>query len=130
MHHFPQSQTASSSLCYLLFHRLVFESFFLAIMYILCLLFYTLYWGGGGRVSAVVRALFFNQCGWGLIPELDSICGFSLLVLYTATRGFSLGTPVFPSQQKPSFYLPSNSFDLISFNLLCSLPISRAHTLY
>ena len=78
----------------------------------------------------MVRALSFNQCGWRLIPELDGICGFSLLVLYSASRSSSLGTPVFPSQQKPSFYLPSNSFDLISFNLLCSLPISRAHTLY
>ena len=86
--------------------------------------------GGGGRVSAVVRALSFNQCGRGLIPELDGICGFSLLVLYSAPRGFSLGTPVFPSQQKLSSYLTSNSFDIISFKLLCSLPISRAHTLY
>ena len=64
--------------------------------------------GGGGRVSAVVRALSFNQCGWELIPELDGICGFSLLVLYSAPRGFSLGTPVFPSQQKLSFHLTSN----------------------
>ena len=52
--------------------------------------------GGGGRVSAVVRALSFNPCGWGLIPELNGICGFSLLLLYSASRGFSLGTPVFP----------------------------------
>ena len=115
----------------------MFESFFLAITYILCLLFYTLYWGGGGggealggRVSAVVRALSFNQCGRRLIPELDGICGFSLLVLYSAPRDFSLGTPVFPSQQKLSSYLTSNSFDLISFNLLCSFTISREHTLY
>ena len=54
--------------------------------------------GGGGRVGAVavVRALSFNPRGWGLIPELNGICGFSLLVLYSASRGFSLGTPVFP----------------------------------
>ena len=76
----------------------------------------------------MVRALSFNQCGWGLIPKLDGIYGFSLLALYSASRGFSLGTPVFPSQQKPSFYLRSNLFDLVSFNLLCSLPISGAHT--
>jgi len=32
------------------------------------------------------------------------ICGLSLLlVLYSAPRGFSPGTPVFPSPQKPTF---------------------------
>ena len=40
---------------------------------------------------------------------LDVICGLSLLlVLFSAPRGFSLGTPVFPSPQKPTF-LNSNS---------------------
>ena len=29
----------------------------------------------------------------------------SLLVLYSTSRGFSLGTPVFPSPQKPTFDL-------------------------
>ena len=33
------------------------------------------------------------------------ICGLSLLVLYFAPRGFSPGTPVFPSPQKPTFDL-------------------------
>jgi len=28
-----------------------------------------------------------------------------LLVLYSAPRGFSPGTPVFPSPQKPTFHL-------------------------
>ena len=32
-------------------------------------------------------------------------CGLSLLVLYSAMRGFSLGTQVFPSHQKPTFDL-------------------------
>ena len=101
-------------------------------MYPLSFILYSVLEGGGGgsRVSAVVRALSFNQCGRGLIPELDGIRGFSFLILYSALRGFSLGTPVFPSQQKLSSYLTSNSFDLIPFNLLCSLPISREHTLY
>ena len=41
-------------------------------------------------------------------PGFDSrtnvICGLSLLlVLYSAPRGFSPGTPVFPSSQKPTF---------------------------
>ena len=38
------------------------------------------------------------------IPKSSVICGLSLLlVLYSALRGFSLGTPVFPSPQKPTF---------------------------
>ena len=60
------------------------------------------------RVSmagAVVRELTSHHCGPGLIPRLGVICGLSLLVLYSAPRGFSPGTPVFPSPQKPTFDL-------------------------
>ena len=59
----------------------------------------------GSRVCAVVRALAFHQCVAGLIPGPGVICGLSLLVLYSAPRGFSPGTPVFPSPQKPIFDL-------------------------
>ena len=39
-----------------------------------------------------------HQCGPGSIPGLGVKCGLSLLlVLVLAPRGFSLGTPVFPS---------------------------------
>ena len=45
----------------------------------------------------------------GSIPRPGVICGLSLLlVLYSAPRGFSPGTPVFPSHQKPTL-LNSNS---------------------
>ena len=37
----------------------------------------------------MVRALISHQNGVGLIPRLGIICGLSLLVLYTALRGFS-----------------------------------------
>ena len=47
---------------------------------------------------AVVRALASHQCGPGLNPGVDAICGLSLLlVLFLAPGGFSPGTPVFPS---------------------------------
>ena len=59
----------------------------------------------GSRIGAVVRALAFHQCVPGSIPGLGVICGLSLLVLYSAPRGFSPGTPVFPSPQKPTFDL-------------------------
>ena len=59
----------------------------------------------GGRVDVVVRALAFHQCGPGSISALGVIRGSSLLVLYSAMRGFPPGTQVFPSHQKPTFDL-------------------------
>ena len=59
----------------------------------------------GGRVALVVRALAFHQCGPGSISAPGVICGLNLLVLYSAMRGFSPSTPVFPSHQKPTFDL-------------------------
>ena len=48
--------------------------------------------------SEVVRALASQKCGPGSIPGPGVICGLSLLLaLYSAPRGFSPGTPVFPS---------------------------------
>ena len=56
---------------------------------------------GDGRVA---RALASHQCVPGSIPGPGVICGLSLLlVLYSALRGFSSGTPVYPSPQKPLF---------------------------
>ena len=57
----------------------------------------------------MVRALASHQCVPGSIPGPGVICGLSLLlVLYSAPRGFSPGTPVFPSHEKPTL-LNSNS---------------------
>ena len=52
-----------------------------------------------------LRALASHQCITGSILELGVICGLSLLVLYSALRGFSQGTQVFPYLQKPTFDL-------------------------
>ena len=58
----------------------------------------------GSNLSAVVRALVSHQCGPCSEPSIDAICGLSLLlVLSFLPRGFSPGTPVFPSSQKPTF---------------------------
>ena len=52
--------------------------------------------------GAVVRALASHQCGPGSNPGVDAKGGLRLLlVLSFAPRGFSPGTPVFPSPQKP-----------------------------
>ena len=58
----------------------------------------------GSRDDTVVRALASHKCGLGSISGLGVVCGLSLfLVLVLALRDFCLGTPVFPSPQKPSF---------------------------
>ena len=57
----------------------------------------------GGKGGAVVIALASHQCGPGSNPGIDAICGLSLLLaLPLALKGFSAGTPVFPSPQKPT----------------------------
>ena len=57
----------------------------------------------GSKGGVVVRALASHQCDPGLNPGVDAICGLSLLlVLSFAPRGFSPGTTVFPSPQKPT----------------------------
>ena len=56
----------------------------------------------------MVGALTSHQCGPGSNPGVDAICGLSLLlVLSLARSGFSPGTPVFPSPQKPT--LPNSN---------------------
>ena len=55
------------------------------------------------------RALASHQCDPGSFCGLGVISGLSLLVLYSAPRGFSPGTLVFPSPQK--------TFDLICVEL-------------
>ena len=59
----------------------------------------------------MVRALDSQQCGPGSNPGVDAIiCGSSLLlVLSFAPRGFSPGTSVFPSPQKPWQAFPNSS---------------------
>ena len=72
----------------------------------------------GSRDGAVVRALASHQCVAGSIPGPDVICGLSLLlVLFSAPRGFSPGTPFFPSPQKPTF--PNSNSSLESVPSYC-----------
>ena len=52
-----------------------------------------------------------HQCGPGSNPCVETISGLSLLlVISLAPRVFSLGTPVFPSPQKPT--LPNSNSTL------------------
>ena len=73
----------------------------------------------GSRDGAVLGALASHQSGQGFIPGLGVRCGLSFLVLVLAPRGFSPGTLVFHSPQKPTF--PNANSIRISFS-----PISDA----
>ena len=60
----------------------------------------------GCRDGAVVRALASHQCGPGSIPRSGVKCGLSLLVLFSAPRGFLRErNSGFPSPLKPKFDL-------------------------
>ena len=78
----------------------------------------------GSKGDAVVRALASHQCGTGSNPSVDAICGLSLLlVLSLAPRGFSPGTPVFPSPQKPTLQNSNSIWNARArFNKFISTP--------
>ena len=67
----------------------------------------TLLWSKArARVGAVVEHSPSTNVAQVRFPDSASIIsGLSLLVLCSAPRGFSPGTPVFPSPQKPTFDL-------------------------
>ena len=86
---------------------------------------HALFWGARG--GAVVRALASHQYGPGSNPGVDSICGLSLLlVLSLAPRGFSLGTPVFPSPQKPTFANSNSTRNQVDEEPLCGSATSTS----
>ena len=68
----------------------------------------------------MLRALASHQCGPGSNPGVDAICGLSLLlVLSLAPRGYSPGTPVFPSPQKPTFPNSNSTRNQVDEEPLC-----------
>ena len=77
----------------------------------------------GCRDDAVVKALASHQCGQGSIPRSGVKCGLSLLVPFSAPRGFLrvLRFPLFPKTKIWQF-----EFDLIVLiiivNLIYSVP--------
>ena len=74
----------------------------------------------GSKGGAVVRALASHQCGPGSNPGVNAICVLSLLLfLSLAPRGFSSGTPVFPSPQKPTFPNSSSTRNQADEEPLC-----------
>ena len=56
------------------------------------------------RDGAALRAFAPYQCDPGSNPNFDTTCGLSLLLVLSFTpRGFSPGSPVFLSPEKPQF---------------------------
>ena len=79
----------------------------------------------------MVRALASHQCGPGSNPGVDTICGLSLLlVLSFAPRGFSLGTPVFFSPQKPAFPNSNSTRNQADEEPLCGCATSKSLFIY
>ena len=81
----------------------------------------------GARDGSVVRALTSHQCGPGSNPGIDPICGLSLLmVLSFALKGFSPGTPVFPSPQKLTFSNSNLTRNQVDKEPLCGCATSKS----
>ena len=83
------------------------------------------------KEGAVVRALASHQCGPRSNPGVDAICGLSLfLVLSLAPRGFSAGTPVFPSPQKPTFPNSNSTRNQVDEEPLCGCATCESLFIY
>ena len=81
----------------------------------------------GARDDTVVRAFTSHQSGPGSNRGVNAICGLSLLlVLSLAPRGFSPGTPVFPSPQKPTFPNSNSIRNQVDEEPLCGCATSKS----
>ena len=75
----------------------------------------------------MVKVLASHQCGLCSNPDIDAICGLSLLlVLSFALRGFSPGNPVFPSPQKPTFPNSNLTGNQVDEEPLCGYATSKS----
>ena len=78
-----------------------------------------------------MRALVPHQCGPGSNPGGDAICVLSLLlVLSFALRGFSPGTLVFSSPQKPTFPNCNSTKNQVDEEPLCGCATSKSLYIY
>ena len=78
-----------------------------------------------------MRALASHQCGPGSNPSVNTICGLSLLLVLSFTpRGFSPGTPVFPSPQKPTFPNSNSTRNQVDKEPLCGCATSKSLFIY
>ena len=79
----------------------------------------------------MVRALASSQCCPGSNPGIEAICELRLLlVLSFFLRGFSPGTPVFPSPQRPTFPNSNLTRNQVDKEPLCECAISKSYFIY
>ena len=79
------------------------------------------------RDGGVVKVLASHLCGLGSNLGADAKCGLSLLlVLSFALRGFSPGTPVFPSPQKLTFANSNSIMNRVDEEPLCGCATSKS----
>ena len=82
------------------------------------------------RDGPVVRVLVSHQCGPGSNAGVNAIWGLSLLlVLSFAPRGFSPGTPIFPSPQKPTFPNSNSTRNQVDKEPLCGCATSKSYVI-
>ena len=85
----------------------------------------------GSKGGTMVRALASQQCGPGSTRGVDAICGLSLLlVLSLAPSGFSPGSSVFPSPQKPTFPDSNSTGNQVDEEPLCGCAICESLFIY
>ena len=85
----------------------------------------------GSEGGALVISLAFQQCGPGSNLSVEAICGLSLLlVISLGPRGFSLGTPVFPSPHKPTFPNSNSTRNQVDEEPPCGCPTSNSLFIY
>ena len=79
----------------------------------------------------MLRVLTSHQCDPGSNPDVDAICGLSLLlVLFLALRGFSLGTLVLPYSQKTTLPNSNSTRNQVDQEPLCGCPTSKSLFIY
>ena len=77
------------------------------------------------------ESAFFSPMCPGSNPGGDATCGLSLvLVLSFAPRGFSPGTPAFPSPQKPTFPNSNSTRNQVEEEPLCGCATSKSVFIY
>ena len=84
----------------------------------------------------MLRVLTCHQCDLGSNPDVDAVCGLSLLLdLFLALGGFSLGgfslgTLVLPYSQKTTLPNSNSTRNQVDQEPLCGCPTSKSLFIY
>ena len=85
----------------------------------------------GNKDGTVLRVLTSHQCDPDSNPDVDAICGLSLLlVFFLAPKSFSLETLVLPSSQKTTLPNSNSTRNQVDEEPLCGCPSSKSLFIY